>query len=239
MNRWQTVFGLIVGYLIVTTSYLGVCRLTHTTWSIIVLIGLCLLESMLHIAWWFVHWMSPLRGMFGNPDQEIALVRALERELARSLRHDAPLVIVALKGHRGLSRKDIVAFLRTSDIVIQGRNRSMVLLMTETPRDKGQQVLERLVVRFPVHAATIADQSVITPAANLTGFGARHQAQHKTSHTPTLALLGGLQLGLFRAALRIRKGQPPPIYSLTAADIVTVTSSANTNVLRDLTHRVA
>ena len=239
MRQWRHFLPLGGMYVVVVATYLGSHRLFRTPLSLSVLIGLSILTTLLMLVWLFLRWMSPLRGVFGNPEQEMALIRAVERELSRSLRHGAPLVIVALEGKRGLSSKSLSTFLRTSDLVLRGQGRRFVLLMTETPLEHGNHVLERLVARFPVRAAVIASEQVITPATNLTGFGARHQARIKTAHAPTLALLRGLQLGLLRATLRIRKGEPPPIYQLTASDIRTATASTNERVVRDLTRRVA
>ncbi len=220
-------------------AYSGVARLGRQPVQAAVVVGLVLLAVAVERLWAFVRWMSPLRGQFGEPDQEIALLRAIERELSRSLRHDAPLTVVALRGRRGLKTRAVAAMLRTSDIVIRGRGRHIVVLMTETARDNARLVIERMVERLPISAVAIADHTVITPGAQLSGFGARHQARQTSIHGPTLALARGLQLGLFRAEARARRGRPAPIYDLSAADVLAATTTHNRRSMDDLTQRVA
>ena len=84
----------------------------HQPLSAVALVGILVGALAVEIAWLYLRWLSPLHSWFGDSDQELSLVRAVERELSRSLRHHAPLVVVAFRGKRGLRRAAVVKMLR-------------------------------------------------------------------------------------------------------------------------------
>jgi hypothetical protein len=239
MNIWRQGLRLFVACAAPAGLYLGLGLLIHQPMSAPLLVGLILLGAAIEGMWIYIRWLSPLRATFGDPDQEIALVRALERELSRSLRYKAPLVVVALHGKRGLTKHAIATMLRFSDIVIRGRNQHMVILMTETPLANARVVVERMIERLPVRGAAIADEHVITPATSLAGFGARHHKQQSSTHGPTLALLQGLRLGIFRSEARSGHQQPTVLYELSPDDLIAANATTNARSMEDLTQHVA
>ena len=211
----------------------------HQPLSAVALVGILVGALAVEIAWLYLRWLSPLHSWFGDSDQELSLVRAVERELSRSLRHHAPLVVVAFRGKRGLRRAAVVKMLRFSDIVLVGSDRHIVILMTETTRENARAVVERMIEQLPVRGAVMADQTVITPATTLAGFQARHHIQEATTHSPTLALLQGLRLGLFRSETRARGGQPAVLYDLVDDDVIAANATTNQRSMDDLTRQVA
>ncbi|HKD74597.1 MAG TPA: hypothetical protein VKB76_03850, partial [Ktedonobacterales bacterium] len=117
---WRNGLRLTLALLLVAGCYLGLAALLRQPVAVPYLIGTLALGVALERLWLLVRWLSPLRGTFGDPDQEVALVRAVERELSRSLRYKAPLVVVAFHGRRNLTRQAVSSMVRFSDIVICG-----------------------------------------------------------------------------------------------------------------------
>lgn len=229
-----------VGWLIaVGSAYLAIMRSVGQPAQIPILLGLLIMALGVEALWAVVRWLSPLRGTFGEPDQELALVRVMERELSRSLRHQAPLVIVAMQGRWNLTRRAVSAELRLSDIVMRGRGRHLLILMTETQLEQAQLVLERMVDKLPIRAVAMTNEQAVQSGAAVGGFGGRYEARDTTAHGPTLALLRGLQLGLFRAQARTQRDQPAPIYVLGPNEMVKANATATERPLADLTKRVA
>jgi hypothetical protein len=233
--------GLAVG------AYLAVAATLHQPPQGALIVGLVLLAVGIAALWALVRWLSPLHGLFGEPDQEMALVRVLERELARALRHQAPLVIVAVRGRGRLSPRAVRAQLRASDIVLRGRGAHLVVLMTETGLDQAHLVMERMVQSLPIHAVAMTDEQAVKAGVGvadsdgvaITGFGARYQARRQTAHGPSVALLRGLQLGIFRARARVRRAQPAPIVIIGPGEMRAANQISSARPLDDLTERVA
>ncbi len=236
---WRNGLRTALALVLVAGGYLGLATLLHQPIATPYLVGSLLLGLAVERLWLLVRWLSPLRGTFGDPDQEVALVRAVERELSRSLRYKAPLVVVAFHGRRKLTRQAVAAMLRFSDIVICGRNNHIVVLMTETTIEKVRATVLRMIERLPVRGAAIADEHVITPATSLAGFGARHHKQVASAHGPTLALLQGLRLGVFRSEARSRRNRPATLYELSPADLVAANATTNHRAMDDLTQHIA
>ena len=239
MNIWRQGLRLLVACAVPVGLYLGLVAILHQQVAAPMLVGAILMGAAIEGLWMYIRWLSPLRATFGDPDQEIALVRALERELSRSLRYKAPLVVVALHGKRGLTKHAIGTMLRFSDIVIRGRNQHMMILMTETPLANARVVVERMIEQLPVRGAAIADEHVITPATSLAGFGARHHKQQTSTHGPTLALLQGLRLGIFRSEARSAHNHAAVLYELSPDDLVAANATTNARSMEDLTKLVA
>jgi hypothetical protein len=235
--RQIVVAGLLL--LTITALYLGVLWRMEQRPQIPILLGLWLLALGVEALWSLVRWLSPLRGIFGEPEQELQLVRVMERELSRSLRHRAPLVIVAVLGRRRLSRKAVMDKLRLSDIAIVGRGRHMVILMTETRLEQAEMVMERMAAQLPIRAIAMTNEQAVQAGALIGDFGGRYRAQGGTAHSPTLALMRGLQLGLFRSRTRSRHGEPAPIYILGPQAMITANTTDSTRALADFTQRVA
>jgi hypothetical protein len=211
--------------------------IAHSSPSAPVAIGLGLLAFIAEGVWLFMRWLSPLRGLFGTPDREISLWRALERELSRSMRHGSPLVIVGMRLKRKVSVPNIEALLRYSDIVTYGRGGFVIVLMTETRIDQAKIVIQRFVDRLPVRAIVVADEHALSSRSALVGVGLRHNVQ--SEHMPTIALVQGLRLGLFRAEARARKDEPAPVYILSANDVLEANATTNQRAMQDFTRRVA
>jgi hypothetical protein len=204
-----------------------------------IMFGLALLALGTEALWAVVRWLSPLRGMFGEPDQELALVRTLEREISRSLRHQAPLVIVAVLGRWNLSPRAVSERLRTSDIVLRGRGKHFIILMTETQREQAQLVMERMALNLPLRAIALTDDAAIKAGSAIVGFDARYRTQHSTANGPSVALLRGLQLGIFRSRAHTRHGQPAHIVIIDPGAMRGANITSAARPLDDLTRRVA
>src|SRR5579875_921941 len=224
---------------IAVVAYIAVVAAMDSHFQPPIAIGLALLAVGSEALWAVVRWLSPLRGMFGEPDQELALVRTLEREISRSLRHQAPLVIVAVLGRWNLKLRDVSERLRTSDIVLRGRGKHFIILMTETRLEQAQLVMERMALNLPLRAIDMTDDAAIKAGAAVVGFGARYRTQYKTAHGPSLALLRGLQLGVFRARARARPDQPAPIVIVGPGEMRHANIIGSARPMDDLTHRVA
>ena len=180
-----------------------------------------------------------MRGGFGTVGQETTLLRVLDREISRSIRHGHPLVVALIKGNR-LKYQKVKDDFRTSDLVFKGLNGQYLVVLTETSLANGAFVLERFVQRYPVNSAAIIDAALIPSAARLVGVGSRYAAKAQSiASRPVIALLRGLQLGLFRAQVRRRQDQPPPVYSVTPEDIRLAVSQSYERILDDLTKKVA
>lgn len=220
-------------------AYLTVQYVGQRPWQPPVLIGLLSVMLVLERGWALVRWLSPLHSAFGDPDQEYSLLRALDRELSRSLRHDAPLVVVAVHGKRNLSLPTIEKTLRISDIVIQGRRGHIMVLMTETAIEQAQVVMGRMAEHLPITAVAMADERAVAALAGATAFGTRRQSSKNTAHGRTQAMVRALQLGVFRARARIKHDQPTPIYVLTPADVLAATNTTNDRAIDDFTQHVA
>jgi hypothetical protein len=221
---------------IAVVAYIAVMATMSSHFQPPIAIGLALLAVGSEALWAVARWLSPLRGMFGEPDQELALVRTLEREISR---HQAPLVIVAVLGRWNLKLRDVSERLRTSDIVLRGRGKHFIILMTETRLDQARLVMERMALNLPLRAIAMTDDAAIKAGAAIVGFGARYRTQYKTAHGPSLALLRGLQLGVFRARARARPDQPAPIVIVGPGEMRHANITGSARPMDDLTRRVA
>jgi hypothetical protein len=83
---WRNGLRLVFALALVAGCYFGLATLLRQPIAVPYLIGTLSLGVAVERLWMLVRWLSPLRGTFGDPDQEVALVRAVERELSRSLR---------------------------------------------------------------------------------------------------------------------------------------------------------
>ena len=239
MNYFQQAARTVALLIVVASGYLATVRLMGQRIEISVLLGLLILVLGAEALWGLVRWLSPLHGIFGALDQELSLVRVMERELSRSLRHQAPLVIVAIQGRWNLSRKAVVAHLRISDIVLRGHGQHLLILMTETQLDQAQLVLKRMVQQLPIHAVAMTNEEAVQAGTTTGSFGGRYAARGTVAYGPSLALMRGLRLGLFRARARTRAGQPAPIYVLGPQEFITANATTTARPLDDLTERVA
>lgn len=233
--------GLQITLVLVATAalYLTVLYMLQRPWQPEVLLGLLILALGFERGWAFVRWLNPLHGTFGNADQEYSLLRALDRELSRSLRHDAPLVVVAVHGKRTLAVRTIEKILRISDIVIPGHNGHIMVIMTETSLDQAHLVMSRMAEHLPIIALAMADERAVAPLAGATPFGVRKAAPQNPAQGRTLAMVRALQLGVFRARARIKRDEPTPIYVLTPADVLAATNTTNDRAMEDFTQHVA
>ena len=239
MNRLPHAARTVALLIVVAGSYLGALHLMGQRPQIPMLVALLILAVGGEALWALVRWLSPLRGIFGTPEQELSLVRVMERELSRSLRHHAPLVIVVIVGRWRLSRRAVIAHLRISDIVLRGRGQHLLILMTETQLAQAQMVLERMVLQLPIHAVAMTNEEAVRAGTTTGSFGGRYLAHEIAAYGPSLALMRGLRLGLFRARARTRSGQPASIYVLGPQELVLANATTTARPLADLTDRVA
>ncbi len=238
-NVLRTLFHGPVLALVTVGSYLGLARWQHQPVQGMVVAGLVLLATGIEALWLLIRWLSPLGGWFGEVDQEQALVRALERELSRSLRHGLHLTVVGVLGTWRLRMRDVRAKLRLSDIVIRGRGGHIVILMTDTEIERGQFVMERMAQQLPIRAVALTDEHAVPAGMALVGINSRYSTQGTSQYAPTVALLRGLRLGLFRARARRVAGQPAPVVQIGPSAMVQANASATERPLMDLTRRVA
>lgn len=239
MTAWRTALRLALAGGATAAAYLGARATLGRPASPATLAALVLAALALTAGWSALRRLQALRGVFGAQDQEAAVLRTLERELSRSLRHDAPLVVAALHGRRGLRWRDVQAQLRDSDIVLRGHRGRLIIVMTETRIGPARAVLERMAQQLPIRAVALVDERAVRPGIALAGADARFRAHRQPMQAPTLALLRALRLGLFRAEARARPDAPAAIYRLDAASVVAANDSANQSALDDLTRRVA
>ncbi|MBA3824772.1 MAG: hypothetical protein H0X24_12865 [Ktedonobacterales bacterium] len=236
---WRTLFHGPVLAALTVGSYLGLARWQHQTVQGLVVATLILVVTGIEALWFVIRWFSPLGGWFGDVDQEQALLRALERELSRSLRQGWHLTVVGVLGTWRLRLPDVRAKLRLSDIVIRGRGGHLIILMTDTEIEQGQFVMERMAQHLPIRAVALTDEHAVPAGMALVGIGSRYRNQEATADAPTIALLRGLQLGLFRARARRVPGAAAPVVQVGAAAMVQANASATERPLLDLTRRVA
>lgn len=161
---------------VVVAGYGIAATLAHQHVNLAVALGLALLALGVGALWSLVRWLSPLRGRFGTADQESSLVRSLDRELSRTVRHGAPFVMVAVLGKRSLTLGAIHARLRTSDIAIRGRSHHYIILMTETRMEQAQSVMERMALSLPIRAIAMLDETTVRSGMTAVGFDARYKS---------------------------------------------------------------
>jgi hypothetical protein len=236
---WREIARTVSMICVLLVAYRGVAWLMHQPMQPIIVLGLTLLALGAEALWSLLRWLGPLRGRFGTPNQESSLVRSLDRELSRALRHRAPLVMVAVMGKRGLTPRALSARLRTSDIVIRGRARHLIILMTETQMEQAQSVLERMALNLPIRAIAMLDEATVRGGLATIGFDARYRTRQNEAYGSVAAVLRGLQLGLFRARAQARPDQPAPIVVIGPGDLRDANTRSTARPLDDLTQRVA
>lgn len=203
-----------------------------------ILAGVMVGAAALAAGWTVARRHGPWRGGFGSLAHERELTRVIDREVARSLRHGAPLVVAALRLRERGALKAVRARLRQSDIIIQGRAGQLIVVMTETSLEHARPVFERMVRTVPVRAVALADAPALRPAIARDGSDARFRDPTARSASTDI-LLQALRLGLFRAEARVHAGQPAPIYTLDADGVIAANATTNQRALDDYTRRIA
>ncbi len=216
-----TFFAIVSGEILLFLRALG-WGATHTyvEMAIGLGIGICLMlqARIMLIA------LSPACGYLGTIDQELRMARSLEREIARSIRYRAPLVILALTHQRNLPLAEVRAFLRASDIVIRGHRHHTLVILAETPGDIGEVITTRLIQHFAISAATMLDTSDLVAAGQLSEWSDMHRyierCQQAEGDKSARLVLNALRLGIFRARVQTPHAASSMVYRLTRSDIM-------------------
>jgi hypothetical protein len=185
-----------------------------------VLAALVLLALVIEFCWALARWRGPLHGVFGEPEQELAAVHVVQRELSRALRYDEPLTVVALHGSWRMTPRQMRSIFRASDILLRGHTGYVIALMPQTPIETGQAVIERLAQTFPLHAATLTDAAAVYEVMGNRRFHSRYNDNdQEDTREPAILVLRGLQVGIFRSKARKRAGQAAPVTVMTARSL--------------------
>ncbi len=207
---------LLIVVLCVQLLYLGTATLFHQSLQVPVSVTLLLATVGIERLWALLDWMGPVVGVVDRSKLERDLHNGLEREIARSMRYNSSMAIMALRESKRTSLHVVAQYLRSSDAIFRSRDGYLIVIMPETTRAQARLVVDRLTKYLPIQAATLLDEKEIRIALKNTTTPQKNEKE--ASRELIQAYLRCLKTELSTAE---KEGQQTlPISDLSATDIL-------------------